>query len=174
MVHPVQRPAGVQSPAFPLKLRIVRFQDAAADVVAAGPAHGEECFSLDAVNLPPHQVDHRGADLLYLTAAPFLYRVLCQQIIVFMVAGDEQGGERLLLQPIQPVPLIGAAVPDASEVSGDDNTVLFGQLGLLVEDVFFETGEIAVCIACYEDCHNALAFHSYLSTDAVRFLHPYP
>ncbi len=37
VVYSVQRPTGIQPPAFLLKLRIVRLQDTAADVVAAGP-----------------------------------------------------------------------------------------------------------------------------------------
>lgn len=51
VVHPVQRPAVIEDTALPLKLRIVRFQDAASDVVAAGPAHRKELFPLDAVDL---------------------------------------------------------------------------------------------------------------------------
>jgi len=41
-----------------------------------GPAHGEKFCPLDVVDLPPHQVDHRKVDLLYLTAMPFLHRIL--------------------------------------------------------------------------------------------------
>jgi len=33
-----------------------------------GSARGEKFFPLDVVDLPPHQVDHRKVDLLYLTA----------------------------------------------------------------------------------------------------------
>ena len=45
--------------------QIVRLQDAALDVVAAGPAHSKELPALDVVYLPPHQVDHRGANPLH-------------------------------------------------------------------------------------------------------------
>ena len=118
VVYPVHRAPGVQPPAFLLEQRIVRLQDAVLNVVAAGPAHGEEGPALDVVNLPPHQVDHRGADALHSAAMPVLNREFSQHIEVLMVAGDEQGGEGLRLQPVQPVALLRAAVPDASEVTG--------------------------------------------------------
>ena len=61
VVHPVQRSPVIQHPAFPLELRIVRLQDAAADIVAAGAAHREEGLALDIVDLTPQQVNHRTA-----------------------------------------------------------------------------------------------------------------
>ena len=146
----------IQHPAFPLELRIVRLQDAAADIVAAGTAHREEGPALDIVNLPPQQVNHRGANTLYCAAVPLLRREFSQHIEILMVAGYEQSGEGLRFQPVQPVPLLSAAVPNAAEVSSNDHTIFFGQLCLFVEDVFLEPGEISVGVASDENCHGSL------------------
>ena len=159
VVHPVHRPAGVQPPAFLLEQRIVRLQDAVLDVVAAGPAHGEEALALDVVDLTPHQVDHRGADTLHPATVPVLNRELGQHIEVLMIAGYEQGGKGLCLQPVQSVALLRTAVPDAAEVAGDHDAVILGQFRLLIENFLLEAGKIAVSIACYENCH-AIFLHA--------------
>ena len=151
VIHPVHRAPGVQPPAFLLEQRIVRLQDSVLDIVAAGPTHGEEGPALDVVDLPPHQVDHRGADALHSAAMPVLNRELRQHIEVLMVAGDEQGGEGLRLQPVA---LLRAAVPDAAEVAGDHDAVILGQFRLLIENFLLEAGKIAVSVACYENCHT--------------------
>ena len=156
VIHPVHRAPGVQPPAFLLEQRIVRLQDSVLDIVAAGPTHGEEGPALDVVDLPPHQVDHRGADALHSAAMPVLNRELRQHIEVLMVAGDEQGGEGLRLQPVA---LLRAAVPDAAEVAGDHDAVILGQFRLLIENFLLEAGKIPVSIACYENCH-AIFLHA--------------
>ena len=69
------------------------------------------------------------------------------------VSADEQGGKRLVLQPIQPILLFGAAVPYPAEVAADDDAVLFGQVRLLVENVLFKPGKIAVGVAGKENSH---------------------
>jgi hypothetical protein len=56
---------------------------------------------------------------------PILHRILRQQIEVFMIAGAEECCEWLFFQPVQPELFLGAAVPDAAEVSRDDNAVFF-------------------------------------------------
>lgn len=61
----------------------------------------EELLPLDIVHLPSHQVDHRGADTLHLPAVPILHGIFGQQVVVFVVARNEQGGVRPLLQPVQ-------------------------------------------------------------------------
>lgn len=117
MVDPVQGLTVLQLLLLLLKLWIVRFKDAAVDVVAAGSAHCEELLPLDIEHLPPHQVDHRVSDALHLPAVTLLHGVLGQQVVVFVVARDEQGGVRPLLQPVQLALFLGAAVPDASKIA---------------------------------------------------------
>lgn len=61
-----------------------------------------------------------------------------------MVAGDKRGSEGLILQPIV---LLGAAVPCAAKVSADEEDIILGQLFLLVENVRFKPGKVSVGIA---------------------------
>lgn len=97
MIHSIKRSALIEPPAFLLKLRIVRFQNAAADVMATGAAHREEGLVLYIVNLSSQQVNHRRANPLYCAAMPFFYREPSQHIKVLMVAGYEHGGEGFCL-----------------------------------------------------------------------------
>ena len=75
VVYPIHRAPGVQLPAFFLEQRIVRLQDAVLDVVAAGPAHGEEPRPTQVEYLAPLQQDHRGADSRDFPTPPFLQRI---------------------------------------------------------------------------------------------------
>ena len=115
MVDPVQGSAALQTFLFLLELWVVRFQNAAGDVVAAGPSHCKKLLPLDVVHLSPHQVDYRGADTLHQPAVPLLHRILGQQVVVFVVARHEQGGIRLLFQPVQPVLVVGTFIPNTSK-----------------------------------------------------------
>ena len=57
--------------------------------MAGGSAYGEEGESIQLKDLPPHEVDHMRAYPLDIAAPPFLYRVFCQQVEVFVVPADE-------------------------------------------------------------------------------------
>ena len=72
MIDPVHRTPGIQLPAFFIEERIVRLQDAVLDVMAAGPAHGEEPFPTQAEYLSSFQQDHRGADSPDVSSLPLL------------------------------------------------------------------------------------------------------
>lgn len=149
-VHPVQCSAVIKHSAFPFELRIIRFQDAAADIVAASAAHREEDLTLDIVDLSTQQVDHRGADMLNVFAMPVLRRILHQQIEIFVVLFYKQGSKGIHFRTVQPVLLFGASVPYAAEITCDDYAVIFGQLCLFMEDSFFGTGKISVGVTCDE------------------------
>ena len=85
--------------------------------MATGPAHGKDPFSADVIKLAPHQVQDTGANGLYQTAVPLADWVAAEQIIVFMISTDEQRGKGPGLQPVQPLLLRIAAIPDTAEVS---------------------------------------------------------
>ena len=61
-----------------------------------------------------------------------------QAVVVFMITRNEQRGERLMLQPVQRMPLLRVFLhlfpvgrPDAPEVPADDDKLLFAHLFLL-------------------------------------------
>ena len=93
VVDSVERPRGVELPELSLVVRIVWFQNAVPDVVTAGPAHGKDFLFADLVELPSHQVQNAGTDRLHQPAVPHTCRVAAEQIIVFVIPTDEQGGE---------------------------------------------------------------------------------
>lgn len=91
----------LQHQELPPKVWIVRIKNAIFNVVAFGSAHGEEAISLQLVYLPPHQMQHMRTDAVYFTALPFLCRIACQRIIVFMVAVHERQREGQTFQAAQ-------------------------------------------------------------------------
>ena len=70
------------------------------------------------------------------------------------------------LQPVQPLLLRIAAIPDTAEVSTDDEVILFGQVTLLMECCRQEPAEITVRITLSR-CKNYSDFYilmvSYLA-----------
>ena len=108
-------------------------------------------------DLPSHQMDHMRPDSLDRSAVPFLCRVFAQQVEVFMVAADEQGGKRQLLQPIQIALVLFTPVPYAAEISADEHIVFLGHSGLLGEVFGCKPLEVAVGIACGID-HDGFTF----------------
>jgi len=58
-----------------------------------------------------------GAYGLYQAAVPLADWVAAEQIIVFMVSADEQRGKGPGLQPVQPLLLRIAAIPDTAKIS---------------------------------------------------------
>lgn len=97
------------------------------------PPHGKYPLSADVIKLAPHQMQDAGAYGLYQAAVPLADWIVAEQIIVFMVSADEQRGKGPGLQPVQPLLLRIAAIPDTAEVSTDDEVILFGQVTLLME-----------------------------------------
>lgn len=83
--------------------------------------------------------------------------IVAEQIIVFMVSADEQRGKGPGLQPVQPLLLRIAAIPDTAEVSTDDEAILFGQVTLLMECCRQEPAEITVRITLSR-CKNYSVF----------------
>ena len=70
VVDAEQRACGVELPQLSLIVRIIRFQNAVPDIVAAGAAHGKYPLSADVIKLAPHQMQDAGAYGLYQAAVP--------------------------------------------------------------------------------------------------------
>ena len=117
VVDSVESPRGVELPKLSLIVWIVRLQNAVPNVVTAGPAHGKDFLPADLVELPSHQVQDAGTDRLHQTAMPLTCWVTSEQIIVFVIPTDEQGGKCPVLQPVEPLLFNLAAIPDAAKVS---------------------------------------------------------
>lgn len=71
-----------------------------------------------------------------------------------MVPVHEQGGKGLFLQPVQPILIFGASVPQAAEIACDDDAVLSAHLFLLGEVFTSEALEAAMSISCDVNCHS--------------------
>lgn len=80
-----------------LEIRCFRVQDTVLDIVALCAAHGEEGVSLDAVQLPPHQVDHMRPNEVDLAAVPFVDWELVQPCKILMVSICPEDGKRFFL-----------------------------------------------------------------------------
>ena len=117
VIDSVESACGVELPQLSLIVRIIRFQNAVPDIVAAGAAHGKYPLSADVIKLAPHQMQDAGAYGLYQAAVPLADWIVAEQIIVFMVSADEQRGKGPGLQPVQPLLLRIAAIPDTAEVT---------------------------------------------------------
>ena len=117
VIDSVESACGVELPQLSLIVRIIRFQNAVPDIVAAGAAHGKYPLSADVIKLAPHQMQDAGAYGLYQAAVPLADWIVAEQIIVFMVSADEQRGKGPGLQPVQPLLLRIAAIPDTAEVA---------------------------------------------------------
>ena len=116
VIDSVESACGVELPELSLIVWIIRLQNAVPDVVTAGPAHGKDFLSADFVELPSHQVQDAGTNRLHQTAVPLACRVTSEQIKVFMIPADEQGGERPAFQPVEPLLFNIAVVPDTAKV----------------------------------------------------------
>lgn len=117
MVDAEQRACGVELPQRSLIVRVIRFQNAVPNIVAAGAARDEDALSADLIELPPHQMKDTGTDRLHLSAVPFAHRVVPQKVIVFVIAVHKQGGKGPVRQPVQPLLFSVAAIPDTAKVT---------------------------------------------------------
>ena len=93
VIDSVESACGVELPQLSLIVRIIWFQNAVPDIVAAGAAHGKYPLSADVIKLAPHQMQDAGAYGLYQAAVPLADWIVAEQIIVFVVPADEQGSE---------------------------------------------------------------------------------
>ena len=100
-----------------LKIRGIRLQNSILDVMAFGTAHGEEAAALQLEDLAAHQVQHMGANTVYLAAVPIVHGVSFQRVIVFMVAADEGKREGQAFQPVQRFIVAAVAKPHTPEVA---------------------------------------------------------
>lgn len=85
VVDPEWRTFGFKQPELSKELGIVRLQDAALDIMAAGPTHGKDPLAAQLKDLAALQQEHGGADAPDLPAAPVLQRIGPQGIVVFVV-----------------------------------------------------------------------------------------
>ena len=134
VVYPKRRPLGVQC-LEPLQeeQRVIGFQDAVPDIVAAGAAHGEDAFPAQLKYLAPFQQEHRWADAPHLPTMPFLRRIGAQSIVVLMVTGHEGRSKRPLFQEIQSIAVPVVSIPHAAKVACNQEDILLVQPLLLVE-----------------------------------------
>ena len=86
VIDPESRPPCVEQLELLEELGIVRLQDAVLDIVAAGPAHGEDPLSVYFKHLAAFQQEYRGADPANLPTLPLLQWIGPQGVVVFMVA----------------------------------------------------------------------------------------
>ena len=77
-----------------------------------------------------------GTNTLYLSAVPVLYRIFCQKVKVFMLAGNEQDRKGKLFQPIQPLVLLFASIPNPAKISTYDYIIILCH-GCLLGEIFF-------------------------------------
>ena len=101
--------------------------------MAFGTAHRKEAVTLQLEDLTARQVQHMGADAVYLSAVPLRHRVSFQRIIVFVVAADEGQREGQAFQPVQRFIVAAVAKPNAAAVSGDDDRVILRHVSTLCE-----------------------------------------
>lgn len=146
--------SGLEVPEHLVKQRVIRLQDAVLDIMAARSPHGEHALASKFEYLAPLQQEHRGPDAPDRSAVPPLQRIGIQGIIVLVIAGHEQGGERPSLQEVQPLPVLAVAIPHAAEVPADQHHVLLGQVLLFGEPLRKESPEVAVGVPCDIQCHD--------------------
>jgi hypothetical protein len=129
--------------------------------VAFGTAHGEEAVALQLEDLAAHQMQHMGADAVYLAAVPLCYGVSFQCVIVFMVAADEGKREGQAFQPVQRFIVAAVTKPHAAEVSAADHNVLLCHPRLFRKVFCFESLKISVAIAGHK-YHFPISFFSLI------------
>ena len=116
-LDPEHSPHPAQQPILPFKVGVLRIKDAVLNVVGGRPAHGEPGKAAEGEYLSPHQVEDVFPHLMHPASMPFFFRQGIQQGEVLMIPIHEQGGKGLLRQPVQPVLVFGAAVPQPPEIA---------------------------------------------------------
>lgn len=106
-----------QQPILLFEVGGLRIKDAILNVVGRGSSHREPGKTTEGEDLAPHQVEDIFPHLMYSAAVPFFFRQGVQQVEVLMVSVHEQGGEGFLSQPVQPMLVFLAAVPQPSKIS---------------------------------------------------------
>ena len=106
-LHPEYLPCPALEPVFLLEAGGRRIEDAVLDVVGGSAAHGEEGYSVDLEDLPTHQVEDVGPDIVDFPTLPLVDGKFTEPIEIFVVSVHKEGGKRLFLQPVEPVCLPG-------------------------------------------------------------------
>ncbi len=133
VVDAEQRACGVELPQLSLIVRVIRFQNAVLISWLLAPPMVNIRFPQMLKAGPASDAGRWGVWPAYQAAVPLADWIVAEQIIVFMVSADEQRGKGPGLQPVQPLLLRIAAIPDTAEVSTKDEVILFGQVTLLME-----------------------------------------
>lgn len=154
VVHPKGRTLGLEALELLLKQWVIRFPNAVLDIMAVRSPHGEHALASKVKYLAPLQQEHGGLDAADRSAVSLLQRIDTQGIVILMVAGHEQGGERPSLQEVQPLPVLAVAIPHSAEVASDQHHVLLGQVLLFGEPLRKESPEVAVGVPCDIQCHD--------------------
>ena len=141
-----------------LKIRGVRLQNPILDVVAFCAAHGEEAAALQLEDLTARQMQYMRANAMHLAAVPIVHRISFQRVIVFMIAADEGQREGQAFQPVQRFVVAAVTKPNAAEVTGDDDRVIFRHISLFREVFLLEPCKISVAIAGHINHANFLLF----------------
>ena len=106
---PEHSPHSAQQPIPLFKVRLFGIEDAIPNIVGGRPAHREPSEAAEGEYLPPHQMEDILPHLVYPASMPFFFRQGIQQIKVFMVS--------ILSQPVQPMLVFLAAVPQPSKIT---------------------------------------------------------
>ena len=114
-------------------------------------AHGEPGEPAEGKDLAPHEMQDVLPHFVDPPALPPALRHSVQKAEILMVPVHEQSCKRFLIEPVQPVLVLGAAVPQPAEVAGNDDIILAGHFFLLGKIFAAEPLEIAVGVACYID-----------------------
>ena len=146
-LHPEYLPCPALEPVFPLKVGGRRIEDAVLDVVGGSAAHGEEGNSTDLEDLPAHQVEYMGPDVVDFSSLPLMDGKFTEPVEVVVVPVHKEGGKGLFLQPVEPVCLFGRIVPYTPEIAGNDRIVITAHLLLLGKVVGAKPLETAMGVA---------------------------
>ena len=152
-LHPEHGPQPAHQPILPLEVRVGGVQDAVLDVVGGRAAHGEPGEAAEGEDLSPHQVQDVFPHHMDPTAVPLSLRERVQQGKILVVSIYEQRGKGLFLQPVQPILVFMAPIPQPSKVACDDHIVLTAHVFLLGEVSASKPLEAAVGVTRDVDRH---------------------
>lgn len=116
-LDPEHGPHPAHQPILALEIRSGGIEDAILNIVGGRAAHGKPGEAAEVEDLSPHKVQDMIPRRMDPPAVPLLFRKSVQQAKILMVPVHEQGGKGLFLQPVQPVLVFLASVPQASEIA---------------------------------------------------------
>lgn len=116
-LDPEHGPHPAHQPILALEVRSGGIKDSILNIVGGRAAHGKPGEAAEVEDLSPHKVQDMLPHHMDQSAIPFLFRQSVQQVKILMVPIHEQGGEGLFTQPVQPVLVFWASVPQSSKIA---------------------------------------------------------